>query len=98
MANIYKRLGLQIAEKGTYLKNIGVPFYVVMQHRPFVYLKKRIPFEEVQDKNEWDITFVTFDYTGETLKSGMLEFKQTLTARDQPCQLHCGDVDGSTRR
>ena len=42
MANIFKRLGLQVAVKGSYLKGIGVPFYVVMQHRPFEYLRRRI--------------------------------------------------------
>jgi len=61
MANIYKRLGLQVATKGTYLKNVGgVPFYVLMQDRPFEYLHMRIPFETVAD--QWEITFMTFDY------------------------------------
>ena len=62
MANIYKRLGLQVAVKGTYLQGIGVPFYVVMQDRPFEYLRRRIRFEVADDAEPWDITFMTFDY------------------------------------
>jgi Restriction endonuclease NotI len=61
MANIYKRLGLQVAVKGTYLRNIKVPFYVLMQDRPFEYLRKRINFQEVEE-GPWDITFITFGY------------------------------------
>ncbi len=60
MANIYKRLGLQVAVKGSYLKGIGVPFYVLMQDRPFQYLRRRINFTPIE--NDWDITFMTFDY------------------------------------
>jgi hypothetical protein len=73
MANIYKRLGLQVAVKGAYLKGIGVPFYVVMQRRPFDYLRRRIRF--VEGAKDWDITFMTFDYTGVRLEDGTLEFK-----------------------
>ncbi len=60
MANIYKRLGLQVAVKGSYLKGIGVPFYVLMQDRPFQYLRRRINFTPIE--KDWDITFMTFDY------------------------------------
>ncbi|MBX7132911.1 MAG: hypothetical protein K1X67_09570 [Fimbriimonadaceae bacterium] len=76
MANIYKRLGLQVATKGTFLKAIGVPFYVVMQDRPFRYLKRRVNFKQSGNEEPWDITFVTFDYTGNTLTNGQLEFVQ----------------------
>ena len=79
MANIYKRLGLQVAEKGTFLKRIGVPFYVVMQDRPFQYLRTRIAFQETP--TQWDITFITFDYTGEGNAEGALEFKHMTTSR-----------------
>lgn len=79
MANIYKRLGLQVAVKGSYLKGIGVPFYVVMQHRPFEYLRRRIRFTESADP--WDITFVTFDYTGARRPDGTLEFKKVALVR-----------------
>ena len=48
MANVYKRLGLQVAVKGSYLKGIGVPFYVLMQDRPFQYLRRRINFTPVE--------------------------------------------------
>ncbi|WP_410705980.1 hypothetical protein [Brevundimonas diminuta] len=74
MANIYKRLGLQVATKGSLLKAIGVPFYVVMQDRPFRYLKKRIDFLEASEGSAWDITFVTSEYTGNILDSGEHEF------------------------
>jgi hypothetical protein len=73
MANIYKRLGLQVGEKGLYLKNLLIPFYVVMQNRPFVYLHSRIPFQVVAENAPWDITFVTFEYTERVLDNGMLE-------------------------
>jgi hypothetical protein len=79
MANIYKRLGLQVAVKGSYLKGIGVPFYVVMQHRPFEYLRRRIRFKESADP--WDITFVTFDYTGRRGADGALEFGKVAVVR-----------------
>lgn len=79
MANIYKRLGLQVAVKGSYLKGIGVPFYVLMQHRPFEYLRRRIRFATAE--KDWDISFVTFDYTGRTLKNGSLEFAHQATVR-----------------
>jgi hypothetical protein len=80
MANIYKRLGLQVATKGTYLKAIAVPFYVIMQDRPFRYLKKRVNFETVADE-PWDITFMTFDYTGKENANGQLEFVHIDTIR-----------------
>lgn len=73
MANIYKRLGLQVAVKGSYLKALGVPLYVVMQDRPFQYLRRRIQFEP--SKKAWDITFMTFDYTGELDPNGQLVFE-----------------------
>lgn len=79
MANIYKRLGLQVAVKGSYLKGIGVPFYVVMQHRPFEYLRRRIRFAEVA--HPWDITFMTFEYTGKAKSDGSLEFSHASTVR-----------------
>ncbi len=79
MANIYKRLGLQVAVKGTYLKGIKVPFYVLMQDRPFEYLRNRIRFDEAT--KDWDISFVTFDYTGKRLPNGMLEFSHKRTIR-----------------
>jgi hypothetical protein len=72
MANIYKRLGLQVAVKGSYLKGIQVPFYVLMQDRPFQYLRRRINFTEVD--TGWDITFITFDYDGTRLPDGSLNF------------------------
>lgn len=81
MANIYKRLGLQVAEKGTYLKAIGVPFYVVMQNRPFEYLHRRVKFSPVEPGEPWDITFMTFDYTGRTTAGGQLEFSHARTVR-----------------
>ena len=79
MANVYKRLGLQVAEKGAYLKRIGVPFYIVMQDLPFVYLRSRIPFNEV--KGAWDITFMTSEYTGRTMRNGAMEFAHRQTVR-----------------
>jgi hypothetical protein len=79
MANIYKRLGLQVAEKGGFLKHIGVRLYVVMQDRPFRYLRSRIAFQEVTEG--WDITFMTFDYTGQQNADGSLAFTHMQTVR-----------------
>lgn len=79
MANIYKRLGLQVSEKGAFLKRIGVPLYVVMQHRPFEYLRKRVPFEPCDEG--WDITFMTYDYTGKQLCDESLEFANISVVR-----------------
>lgn len=80
MANIYKRLGLQVAVKGSYLKGIGVPFYVLMQDRPFQYLRRRINFAPVE--NDWDITFVTFDYEDADLrKNDIINFSHRQTVR-----------------
>lgn len=80
MANIYKRLGLQVAVKGSYLKGIGVPFYVLMQDRPFEYLRRRIRFAPVE--KEWDITFITFDYDHPDLgQDAVLKFGHRQTVR-----------------
>jgi hypothetical protein len=80
MANVYKRLGLQVAVKGSYLKGIGVPFYVLMQDRPFQYLRRRINFTPVE--RDWDITFVTFDYGDFDLgKGAQIEFSHRQTVR-----------------
>lgn len=79
MANIYKRLGMQVAVKARFLKRIGVPLYVVMQDRPFQYLRSRIQFAETTD--QWDITFLTFDYTGKDQGTGALEFEPVATVR-----------------
>ena len=79
MANIYKRLGLQAAVKGTYLKGIDVPFYVLMQDRPFQYLRRRINFKAVEA--DWDITFITFDYAGDVDANGRLTFSHQHTVR-----------------
>lgn len=79
MANIYKRLGLQVAVKGSFLKDIKVPFYVLMQNRPFEYLRGRIQFSATE--LSWDISFVTFEYTGKVESSGHLEFAHVQTVR-----------------
>jgi hypothetical protein len=81
MANIYKHLGLQVATKGAYLKAIGVPFYVLMQDRPFRYLQKRIRFNPSPAGSPWDITFMTFNYTDGISKNGQLDFQHVDTIR-----------------
>ena len=74
MANIYKRLGLQVVEKGSFLKRIGVPLYVVMQDLPYQYLRRRIPFEPIVQGEAWDIAFMTFEYSDHVDGDGSLEF------------------------
>ncbi len=81
MANIYKRLGLQVATKGTFLKAIGVKLYVVMQDKPFQYLHRRVRFEPVAEGEEWDVTFMTFDYDGSVSPEGRLGFSYVRTVR-----------------
>lgn len=81
MANIYKRLGLQVAVKGSYLKGIGIPFYVLMQDRPFQYLQRRICFRPCTEDERWDITFVTFDYEDATDPNGVISFVHRQTVR-----------------
>jgi hypothetical protein len=81
-ANITKRLGLQIAEKGSLLRRIGSKMYVVTQDRCFRYMEKRIPAEWVATRDDpWDITFMTFDYTGRILEDGKWEVSHVQTKR-----------------
>lgn len=79
-ANIYKRLGLQVAEKAAMLRSWGSKLYVVAQERPFNYLARRVQMEW-SDTTDWDITFLVFDYTGNIGNSGQLELAQTGTYR-----------------
>ncbi len=79
-ANIYKRLGLQIAEKAAMLKIWGSALYVVTQQRPFDYLARRLDFKWTVD-GPADITFFTFDYTGKIDQLGQMELVQTGTYR-----------------
>lgn len=53
-----------------------------MQDRTFNYLKKRINFKEIEnDSDDWDVTFITFDYTGAINGDGSLEFSHFKTIR-----------------
>ncbi|MCX2734462.1 NotI family restriction endonuclease [Saccharopolyspora sp. NFXS83] len=79
--NVYKRLGTQVAEKGQYFKEIKIPLYVVMQHSILRQLRSRIDFPVVAASEDWDITFMSFDYTGATKDTGELEFKYVETVR-----------------
>ncbi len=82
MANITKRLGSQIAEKGSLLRQIGVKLYVIAQDICFQYFKSRIPAVWSTERDgEWDITFITFDYTGNVLPDGRLEMVYRQTVR-----------------
>lgn len=81
MANITKRLGLQITVKGAYLKSMQIPLYVVMQDRPFAYLHRRIPFRTVAETEPADIIFVTFDYDETIDTNGSLSFSHKRTLK-----------------
>ncbi|MFF0824969.1 hypothetical protein ACFYUR_31735 [Micromonospora haikouensis] len=74
MGNVYKRLGTQVAVKGEFLKQVQVPFYVVTQHRILQQLRSRVDFDSIADGEPWDITFVSFDYTGLVEDNGQLSF------------------------
>lgn len=80
-ANITKRLGYQVANKGALLCRMGVKLYIVAQDICFRYFASRIPAEWTTDRDgNWDITFITFDYTGNVLTDGKLEivYRQTM--------------------
>ncbi|MFG1916572.1 hypothetical protein [Micromonospora sp. NPDC048898] len=62
MSNVHKRLGTQVAMKGEYLREVGVPLYVIAQHAILRQLRKRVNFQPVAVGEDWDITFVGFDY------------------------------------
>lgn len=68
--NVYKRLGTQVAEKGTYLKQVDIPLYVIMQNSIFRQLRERVQFTPVE--HDWDITFAGFDYDGTLQPNGQL--------------------------
>lgn len=75
-ANIYKRLGLQVAEKAELLRGWGSRLYVVVQERPFRHFADRVDIAW-SDGADWDITFLTFDYSGRVDRvSGQMELVQ----------------------
>ncbi len=78
-ANIYKRLGLQVAEKAAMLRSWGSKLYVVTQQRPFNYLTRRINLEWSND--DWEITFLVFDYSRDISDSGQMKMDRTGTYR-----------------
>jgi hypothetical protein len=77
-ANIYKRLGLQIAEKGGLLSRWNARLYVIAQHRCFEYLERRAVINWNQKQSQ-EIVFLTFDYTGRIDINGQMEFAQVGT-------------------
>lgn len=82
MANISKRLGLQVAEKGSFMRTLGAKLYALTQDRCFNYLSSRIPAQwSTERESDWDITFLTFDYTGTVLPNGQHEMKHCKTMR-----------------
>jgi hypothetical protein len=73
-ANILKRLGLQVAQKGELIKSWGKKLYVVTQDRTFDYLKGRLTCKlQGADHKQWDISFFTYDYATEEVdkRTGM---------------------------
>ncbi|OLF07555.1 hypothetical protein BLA60_26920 [Actinophytocola xinjiangensis] len=72
--NVYKRLATQVLVKGEYLKEIDVPLYVIMQHSILQQLRTRVNFTTVGRDDPWDITFGSFEYTGQRESNGQLEF------------------------
>lgn len=82
-ANIYKRLGLQVAEKAAMLRAWDSHLYVVTQGRPFNYLMGRTRVDWLTAGEDWDITFVVFDYTGAVLDNGQMGFEHVGTYRTE---------------
>jgi len=79
-ANIYKRLGLQVAEKAAMLVDWGSKLYVVTQKRPFDYLIRRTDIEWTTG-DDWDVTFLVFDYDGTIQPNGQMGFGHVSTHR-----------------
>jgi hypothetical protein len=79
--NVYKRLGIQVAIKGQYLFDIHVPLYVVTQQRILEQLRGRVDFETVDDGNDWDITFIGFEYDSTPDATGKISFTHRETVR-----------------
>ncbi|HEV3162802.1 MAG TPA: hypothetical protein VGZ22_02090 [Isosphaeraceae bacterium] len=81
-ANITKRLGVQIAEKCSLLASLNAKLYVVTQDRCFKYMSKRIPATwGTAPDQPWDITFISWDFTGKVLPNGQREIEQKQTKR-----------------
>ena len=83
MANITKRLGFQVADKGPLICDaLKARLYVVAQDRCFQYFCRRIPADWTTDREgEWDISFITFDYTGVMHDNGQRELAYVDTKR-----------------
>jgi hypothetical protein len=79
--NVYKRLGTQVATKGEYLAQVHVPLYVVTQDRILSQLRRRVNFRPVEPGDDWDITFVGFDYVGGVQDDGRLRFELVTSLR-----------------
>ncbi|MFE9255680.1 hypothetical protein [Streptomyces sp. NPDC006879] len=80
-SNVHKRLGTQVAEKGTRLERISVPLYVVMQQKILEQLRSRVNFAELSNSDPWNITFMGFDYDGKLLADGRLAMSHSETVR-----------------
>lgn len=99
--NVYKRLGVQVFEKGGYLKQIDVPLYVVMQHTILQQLRSRVNFTPVVEGMPWDITFIGFDYDGTLDASGKLQLKLVEVVRttlDNYTQAMFSSAEGGSLR
>ncbi len=57
----------------------GSKLYVVTQQRPFDYFERRIQLNWSDE--DWEITFLTFDYTGAVDDSGQMVMVHTGTYR-----------------
>jgi len=81
-ANITKRLGVQIAEKSSLMASLGAKLYVVTQDSCFKYMSKRIPTTwSATPEQPWDITFISWDFTGKVLPNGQRETEHKETKR-----------------
>lgn len=80
-SNVHKRLGTQVAEKGTHLERISVPLYVLMQQKILEQLRARVDFTPLSDSDPWNITFMGFDYDGTLLDDGRLAMPHVETVR-----------------
>ncbi|MEW2542276.1 hypothetical protein [Micromonospora chalcea] len=111
MSNVHKRLGTQVALKGEYLREIGVPLYVVTQHTILRQLRKRVNFRPVGKGEGWDITFAGFDYLepvgpdgrlpltlSETVRTTLSDYQEALTSSGVAKTFLRGDLIEKVKR
>ncbi|WP_368045770.1 hypothetical protein [Micromonospora sp. C28ISP2-4] len=111
MSNVHKRLGTQVALKGEYLREVGVPLYVVTQNVILEQLRSRVKFPPIGNGEAWDITFVGFDYLQpagpdgrlplslvEVVRTTLADYQEALTSSGVAATFLRGDLIEKVKR